>query len=122
MNAYVLTKGPFAEWYNYAIVIVLVPIGLFVVYKIFIQYRILRLGNNEVRIDFPVLRKQRKYPLNEIQAWKENKVKTGKKSEFKEILVLFADKSKITIGFSEHTEYPKVIQYLTQKVPKKRVT
>ena len=120
MNMLVLIKAPQAAWYNYAIVIILIPIALFVFYKIFIRYKILRLGNNLIQIDFPLMRQTKKYPLDQIEAWRENKVKTGKTSEYKELQILFLDKKKLTIGHREHTEYARMVQYLGQKVPRKK--
>jgi len=83
-------------------------------------YKIVRMGNNQIQINYPVLRRERKYAINEIVAWRENKVKTGKTSEYKELQILFSDQSKLSIGHKEHTEYPRMIQYLAQKAEKKR--
>jgi hypothetical protein len=66
------------------------------------------------------LRREKKYSINEIVAWRENKVKTGKSSEYKELQILFADKNKLSIGHKEHTEYPRMIQYLKQKAERKK--
>jgi hypothetical protein len=120
MNLVVIINGQLAAWYNYAVVVVLIPIGLFVLYRIFIRYKILRFGDNKIQIEYPVLRQLQKYPLNEIVAWRENKVKTSKNSEYKELQILFADKNKLSVGHKEHTEYHRMIQYLMQKAPKKR--
>jgi hypothetical protein len=81
MNLIVVVKGQLAAWYNYAIVGILIPIGGFVLYRIFILYKVVRMGNNHVQITYPVLRREKKYSINEIVAWRENKVKTGKSSE-----------------------------------------
>ena len=120
MNLVVVINGRLAAWYNYAVVIVLVPIGLFVLYRIFIRYKILRFGDNKIQIEYPILRQLKKYPLDQIVAWRENKVKTGKTSEYKELQILFTDKAKLSIGHKEHTEYHRMIQYLAQKAHKKR--
>ncbi|MBI1769760.1 MAG: hypothetical protein HYR67_15445 [Bacteroidetes bacterium] len=120
MNVVVVIKGQLVAWYNYLVLIVLIPIGLFVVFRIFIQYKILRLGGNQIQIDYPVLRKSQKYSIEEIVKWRENKVKTGKNSEYKEVEILFSDRNKLSISHKEHTEYPRIVQYLTQKASKKR--
>ena len=119
MNFFILLK-PQAQWYNYAVVIVLIPIGSLVLYRVFIRYKIIRMGNNQIQIDFPVIRQTKKYSLDQIETWCENKVKTGKTSEYKELEILFNDKSKYNVGHREHTEYARMIQYLVQKAPKKR--
>ncbi|GHN00506.1 hypothetical protein WSM22_19950 [Cytophagales bacterium WSM2-2] len=120
MNLLVVLKVPQAAWYNYAIVVVLIPIGTFVLYKIFIRYKILRFGNNQIQIDYPVMRQTKKYSLDEIEAWRENKVKTGKTSEYKELQILFKDKNNLSVGHREHTEYARMVQYLAQKAPRKK--
>ena len=120
MNATVIFDNQIVAWYNYAVVVVLVPIGLFVFYKVFVRYKILKLGNNQIQIDYPVLRQSKIYPLDQIDRWTENKVKTGKNSEYKELQVQFADGTKISIGHKEHTEYARMIQYLAQKASKKK--
>jgi hypothetical protein len=120
MNLVVVINGQLAAWYNYVVIIVLIPIGMFVLYRIFIRYKILRLGDNKIQIEYPVLRQLKKYSLEQIVAWRENKVKTGKTSEYKELQILFSDKVKLSIGHKEHTEYYRMIQYLSQKANKKR--
>jgi len=109
-----------AAWYNYAVAVLLLPIGLFVVYKIFIRYKVIRAGNNSVEISYPVMRKTEKYPLQTIVAWRENIIKTGKKSVYKQLEILFDNKTRLSIGQKEHTEYTRLVQYLQQKIPKKK--
>jgi hypothetical protein len=120
MNVYAVVKVPSPAWYNYLMVVLLVPIGLFVFYKIFVRYKIIRLGNNKLELSYPFIRKHKVYPLQEIVAWKENVVKTGKSSVFRQLEIFLADKHRISFGDKEHTEYGRVVQYLDQKVPKKK--
>ncbi len=121
MNVYTLLLLPSPAWYHYAIIGILLPIGGFVLYKIFIRYQIVRLGNNRVEVRFPVLRQERKYTLEQIQFWFENQVKTGKNSVYKELVIKFSDDKKVTLSPKESTEYEKVVQYLKQKVAKKKI-
>jgi hypothetical protein len=120
MNLVVVIRGELAAWYNYAIVGILVPIGAFVLYRIFILYKIVHMGNNQIQINYPVLHREKKYAVGDIVAWRENKVTTGKTSEYRELQVLFSDKNKLSIGHKEHTEYARMVQYLSQKAGKKR--
>jgi hypothetical protein len=120
MNVYAVVKVPSPAWYNYLMVVLLVPIGLFVFYKIFVRYKIIRLGNNKLELSYPFMRKHKVYSLQEIVAWKENVVKTGKSSVFRQLEIFLADKQRISFGDKEHTDYGRVIQYLDQKVPKKK--
>jgi hypothetical protein len=120
MNVLALVKAPSPAWYNYLMVVLLAPIGLFVFYKIFVRYKIIRLGKNRLEVSYPMLRKHSVYPLQEIVAWKENVVKTGKSSVFRQLEIFLPDNQRISFGDKEHTEYGKVVQYLNQKVPKKK--
>ena len=119
MNVYALMQTAPA-WYNYLMVTLLVPIALFVLYKIFIRYKIIRMGNNQVEVIYPVMRSHRTYSLQEITGWKENVVKTGKNSVFKQLEIFFQDKNRVSFGNKEHTEYSRIVQYLNLKVPKKK--
>ncbi len=109
-----------SAWYNYVIAAALLPIGLFVLYKIFIRYKIIRAGNNSIDISYPVLRQTEKYPLQAIVAWRENIIKTGKNSVYKQLEILLDNKKRISIGHKEHTEYVRLVQYLQHKIPKKK--
>lgn len=122
MNSVAIFRDQNPAWYNYAVIAALVPIGIAVFYKIFIRYKILRLGNNQIQVNYPMLRQSRLYPLEQIDHWVENKVKTGKNSEYKELQVRFTDGKKISVGHKEHTEYARMVQYLAQKVPRKKAS
>ena len=122
MNVYAVAKVPNPAWYNYLMIVLLVPIGLFVLFKIFVRYKIIRLGNNRLELSYPIMRKHSVYSLQEIIAWKENVVKTGKNSVFRQLEIFLPNKHRISFGDKEHTEYGRVIQYLNQKVPKKKAT
>lgn len=120
MNILVLLKDPQPAWYTYLIIVILIPIAGFVLYKIFIRYKVVRLGNNQIELSYPVLRSSKSYPLDQLEYWKEHLVKTSKNSVYKEVEIRFKDGVKLTMGHKEHTEYPRIIQYLTQKTPKKK--
>jgi hypothetical protein len=122
MNSIAIFRDRQPAWYNFAVLVVLIPIGIAVFYKIFVRYKILRVGNNQIQIDYPILRQNKIYPIDQIELWVENKVKTGKNSEYKELQVRFTDGKKIRVGHKEYTEYTRIVQYLSQKAPKKRAT
>ncbi len=119
MNVVSIFRG--AAWYNFLIVVLLVPIGLLVSYRIFIRYKIIRLGNNQVEIHYPVLGRKHLYSLQAVANWRESIVKTGKNSVYKELEIEFEDKRKLSFGQKEQTEYDRVVAYLKQKVPKKKI-
>jgi hypothetical protein len=122
MNVLTIFLDANPMWYNYLILGLLIPMGAFVLYKIFIRYQVVQMGNNKISVRLPVLRKFKEYSLENIMAWAENKVKTGKNSTFKELQVLFDDGKKIVVSHKEHTEYDRMLKYLSQKAPGKKVT
>jgi hypothetical protein len=121
MNVWAVINARNPAWYNYVVIGLLVPIGLFVLYKIFIRYKIIQLGNNQIEVRFPVLRQHKKYNLAEVRFWFENQVRTGKKSVYRELVIKFEDGKKISLSPKESTEYERTVQYLKQKLPKKKV-
>lgn len=121
MNVWAVINTLRPAWYNYAVIGLLAPIGGFVLYKIFIRYKIIRLGNNQIEVSFPVLKQAKKYNLADVQFWFENQVKTGKNSVYRELVIKFEDGKKISLSPKESTEYERTIQYVKQKLPKKKV-
>ncbi len=107
-------------WYQWLMVAILSGLLAFVTYRIFIQYKVLKFGNNQVEIYYPVLRKRAKYPLTDIERWQEQQVKTGKKSTYRELQILLPGNKKISLGHQEFTDYEKIVKYLSQKCANKR--
>lgn len=121
LNVTAILRGTYA-WYNLAIAGILLPLGLFVLYRIFIRYKIIRAGDNRVEVVYPVFRKSHAYTIKHIVSWRESIVKTGKNSVFKELEIVFDKHFRLTIGQKEHTEYDKLVHYLQRKAPGKKVT
>ena len=109
-------------WYSYLAIGVLSPIALAVVIKIFINYKVIRLGNNQITVDYPIKKAQHAYSLKDVVHWRESLVKTGKKSTFKELEILFADKRKVRLAHKEYTHYPEILAYLDRKLSAKKVS
>jgi len=120
MNFMAISADP--EWYNYVILLLLIPIGGFVFYKIFLRYLVIQLGNNQVIIQYPALGKKIRYGVTDISSWKENVVKTGKNSVYRELEIQFTDKRRINFGNREQTEYSRIIGYLNQKAVRKKAS
>jgi len=120
LNVVAIMRGGYA-WYNIGILVILFPIALFVLYRIFIRYKVIRAGDNQIEIRYPVLRKTHAYSIKEITGWRESIVKTGKNSVFKELEIVCDKRFRITIGQKEHTEYDKLVYYLQRKIPGKKV-
>ena len=118
-NAIAALNDPNPSWLNLTVIVLLSPLALFALYKIFLTYKVIRMGNNLIDIRLPVFRKMRKYPLDQVVYWKETVIKNSV-GTYKEIEVKFQDKYTLNMGHKEYTEYPKMAAYLSQKLPKKK--
>ncbi|MBX2896551.1 MAG: hypothetical protein KF763_13990 [Cyclobacteriaceae bacterium] len=120
LNVMAVIQNVYA-WYNLAIVAILIPLAIFVLYRIFIRYKIIRVGNNQLELTYPVLKRTHSYNIKQIISWREHVVKTGKNSVFKELEIQCDNHLRIAIGQKEHTEYEKLVHYLQRKIPGKKV-
>ncbi|MBN8577868.1 MAG: hypothetical protein J0L66_13055 [Cytophagales bacterium] len=119
LNAWVIMQGTSA-WYNYAIALVLTALGAFVLYRIFIRYKIIQAGDNRLVVYFPVIRRAHSFTIKQVVAWHEQVVKTGKNSVFKELEIEFEGGYRTRIGQKEHTAYERLVQYLQRKAASKK--
>lgn len=120
-NIISIVSTPTPRWYNFAVIGLLLPIGIFVFYRIFIRYKVVSLGNNVIEVRFPFMRRHKTYTIQQIITWSEAVVKTGKSSVYKELEVRFHDKSRLKMGRQEYEEYDRVVQYLARKAAAKKV-
>ena len=122
VNIYVVIMDPMPQWFNYLILVTLAPIATFVTYKVLSRYKIVHMGDQQIEVRYPQFRLHRKYKLAEIDYWEEVEVKTGQTSSYKELEVKFHDGRIIRMGHREYTDYNKMLNYLSQKLPKARKT
>lgn len=108
------------SWYTYLILILLTPLSFFLTFRVFINYKIIELGNGQIVIKYPVRKGKKHYPLSRVTYWKESVVKTGKNSTFKELEIRFDDKFRLNLGLREYSNYQKVQAYLTKKLAGKK--
>ncbi|MFQ3215058.1 MAG: hypothetical protein ACJAT1_001035 [Marivirga sp.] len=95
-------------------------IGLLILNKLISGVKIIEAGNNQLNIFHPISRKRILLPLDQIRGWQEEVVKT-KNGDFREIKILYSNKSVVKLSNKENTDYDKLLQYLTQKVKRKQV-
>jgi hypothetical protein len=120
LNVRILVTYPTPPWYTYLIVAVLVPMLGLVIHRIFLRYKVIRLGNNQIEVWYPVLRRRYRQPLSTLVAWQELRVKTGKASTYRELEIWLDTRQKITLAYQEYTEFDRMVKYLGQKCPNKR--
>ncbi len=122
VNVYVVIVDPMPQWFNYLILVVLVPTVTFVTYKVLFRYKIVHMGDQQIEVRNPQFGRHRKYKLEEVDSWEEVEVKTGNTSSYKELKVKFRDGRIIEMGHREYTDYDRMVSYLSQKLPKARKT
>jgi hypothetical protein len=118
-NVTAALKDPSPSWLNLVVIVLLTPLALFSLYKIFLSYKVIRVGNNQIDIRYPVFGKTKKYSLDQIGSWKETIIKNTM-GTYKELEVRFTDNTSLTIGHKEYTEYHRIATYLAQKALKKK--
>ncbi|UII32902.1 hypothetical protein LVD17_03540 [Fulvivirga ulvae] len=117
-TAFLMLASNSIAWYQYAIVIILFPLSLGLAVKVVFGYKIISIGKEKLDITFPTRFKRESYKIKDIDYWKETQVKTAT-GTYKEVEIQFDDKKQLSLSFQEHTDYPKVIQYLKKKCAKK---
>lgn len=115
-----MLSGKTILWYHYTLAIIFFPIGLGLLFRMLLGYRIIRVGKEKIEVHFPSKFTTRTYKLKDISQWKETAVKTVS-GTFKEVEVLFNDRKKITVSIQEHTDYKPLLKYLQKKCAKLKV-
>ncbi|HMP98496.1 MAG TPA: hypothetical protein PKC24_01865 [Cyclobacteriaceae bacterium] len=122
INIRILLTEPEFSLLRISIVILLLPICLYLLYRIFLQYKRISVGKKKIKIEYPIRGKAQTYDLKQIESWKEESVKTGKNNYYKELIVKFSDGEVLKMGLQEYTEYKKIISYLSEHVTKKQIS
>lgn len=111
--------GGTMHWYHYALIFIFFPVGMGLLFRQLLGYRIVKVAKEKIEIRYPSRFSKRTYKLNEIKAWRETQVKTFS-GNFKELEIMFTDNRKIALSMQEHTDYSQLIKYLNKKCRKLR--
>ncbi|WP_158861073.1 hypothetical protein [Lunatibacter salilacus] len=93
---------------------------LLILVKMMAGYKFIAAGNDRIDIRIPLKGLKKSYSLNQVLGWQEEKVIANKR-EFKQLSLLFDDKTSFSISNHEHLSYVELIKYLSKKIPKKRL-
>ncbi|MTI21284.1 hypothetical protein E1176_09650 [Fulvivirga sp. RKSG066] len=113
-------SGATMEWYHYTLAIIFFPIGMGLLFRLLLGYRVVRVGKQKIEIHFPSRFTTRNYKLRDIVKWKEVEVKTVS-GTFKELEIFFNDNKKIALSIQEHTDYQQLRKYMQKKCSKLKV-
>lgn len=114
-------KDQQTEWYFYALFLIFGPLGLGLLLRMILKYKIVRIGKGSITIHFPIRFSSRNYKLNQLTSWKETAINTAG-GKYKEVELLFDNKRKLYLSMQEHTNYPQVLNYLRKKAGKKSIS
>ncbi len=93
---------------------------LMILVKMMAGYRFISAGNEKIEVRLPLKGFKKSYYLDQVLVWQEEVVITNKK-EFRQITIVFDDKTSISLSNHEHTFYLDFYKYLSKKLPKKKV-
>lgn len=114
---YVVVEGDRA-WYQLILIAVLIPLGIGLLLRLALGYKIVRIGKEVIEIYYPSRWKTLRYKLKEVVNWTETQIKTAG-GQYKEMEVHFTDNKKLTLSMQEHTSYPEVLRYMKKKCQRK---
>jgi len=93
---------------------------LIILVKMMAGYRFITAGKEAIQIRLPLRGLKRRYDLSQVLAWQEEKIMANKK-EFKQMTIVFSDKTSFSLSNHEHTQYEDLNKYLQKKVPRKKI-
>lgn len=103
-----------AAWYQYALALVLLPVGIGLLLKMLWGYQYVSFGKQRIKVDYPVRRSSVQYNLNMITDWYEESVKTAS-GTYREIVIRFNNGRKVRISMQEHMRYGEALKYMQKK-------
>lgn len=116
-NLKLLLEG--STWFfNWAMAIVFLPIGLVLSLRQLLNYKIISLGNQKVQVWYPLRFRTIRGNLKDMDYWEETIIQT-KTGVFKQLEIKFPQRS-IKLSVQENTAYSEAVNYLKKKQPRKR--
>lgn len=113
-------ESPYLWWLKAILSAVLLVIGMLVLGKVFQNVKYISVAKGRFLIRSPLTFSKKSYTLDELKGWQENVVKT-RKSEFRELSLVFVPKYVVKVSNKEHKGYDDLRQYLVKKCAKKKV-
>lgn len=113
------TQRSYPVWLYLSVTVLLTIVLLLLLVKMMAGFKIISAGNGKIVTWLPLRRKTNVYPLADVLAWDEEKVVANKR-EFRQLTIVFADKSSFSISNHEHVNYDQFLKYLQKKLPNKK--
>jgi hypothetical protein len=93
---------------------------LLIAVKMMAGYKFISVGNDRIAIRVPLRGFRKTYALSDVLGWQEETVMANKRA-FKQLSLVFNDKTSFSISNHEHLSYAELVNYLAKKIPKKRL-
>ena len=118
VNLNILMMGG-SHWYNYAIVVLLLPLATAILIKQLVGYKVVMLKNQTFKVKRPFILKSHAFKTKDIQSWRETIIKT-KNGNFRELTIATEKWRPLKLTLQENSNYQRIMDYLNKKIPKKR--
>lgn len=114
------TKRTYPTFVYLALTVFLTLLIVLLLAKMMAGFKVISFGKDQIITKLPLRGKSITYNLPQVLAWEEESVTTNKR-EFKQLTLVFDDKSSFTISNHEHINYNEFSVYLNKKLPKKKI-
>ena len=106
------------QWYHLLLVLGILPIALIIMIRQLVNFKIITVGNNEIKVGHPFIFRGYKIDLPEVISWKETIIPT-KNGQFRE-LKIHSKKNILSLSIQENTKYLEILAYLKKKIRKRQ--
>lgn len=106
-------------WYHYFISSLFLLIGIVLLLRQMLSYKIIKFGDKAVAVSYPMRMKSVEFKLKDLDYWKEVIIKT-KNDPFQQMEIKFTD-FMLKLSVQENSNYDKIKKYLKKRVGKKEI-
>ena len=112
-------KGGEMVWYHYLVLGIFGPVGLAVLAKTALGYKVVSIGKGMAEVHYPIRFARKRYDFKNLAYWKEITIKTAS-GPFNQLEICFEGEKYVKLGKQENTAYLEVANYMRKKHPKKK--
>ena len=103
-----------AQWYHLLVALLFFPIALIIFIRQLVNFKLITVGNNEIKVGHPFIFKGYIIPSKEIISWNEEVIKT-KNDDFRKLSIK-SNRHILSLSIHENTKYLEVLGYLKKKL------
>jgi hypothetical protein len=92
---------------------------LILLVKMMAGYKFISFGEGKIITRLPLRRQTKSYNISQVLVWEEERMLANKR-DFRQLTIVFDDKTAFSVSNHEHNSYPELFQYLSKKIPKKK--